>query len=66
MSESPAYVIAGAAWPGPRPRKPCARKDFTTHCPDRRGDRTAVRAAGLSKDYLLGKAEREAIYVHPA
>jgi 3-phenylpropionate/trans-cinnamate dioxygenase ferredoxin reductase component len=67
MSGSSAYVIAGAGLAGAKAAETLRAEGF-----DRPvvliGDETErpYERPPLSKDYLLGKAERDTIYVHPA
>src|SRR6201989_1809885 len=67
MSGSSAYVIAGAGLAGGRPAETCAGQglDGPVVLIGDEAERPYERPP-LSKDYLLGKAERETIYVHPA
>ena len=66
MSESPAYVIAGASLAGAKAAETLRQEGF--HHPivliGEETERPYERPP-LSKDYLLGKAERDVIYVHP-
>ena len=66
MSESPAYVIAGASLAGAKAAETLRLEGF--HHPivliGEETERPYERPP-LSKDYLLGKAERDVIYVHP-
>ena len=66
MNESPAYVIAGASLAGAKAAETLRQEGF--HHPivliGEETERPYERPP-LSKDYLLGKAERDVIYVHP-
>jgi 3-phenylpropionate/trans-cinnamate dioxygenase ferredoxin reductase subunit len=66
MNDSPAYVIAGASLAGAKAAETLRQEGF--HHPivliGEETERPYERPP-LSKDYLLGKAERDVIYVHP-
>jgi len=66
MSESPAYVIAGASLAGAKAAETLRQEGFR-HPIVLIGEETErpYERPPLSKDYLLGKAERDVIYVHP-
>ena len=67
MSGSNAYVIAGASLAGAKAAETLRGEGFDGPVV-LIGDETErpYERPPLSKDYLLGKAERETIYVHPA
>jgi 3-phenylpropionate/trans-cinnamate dioxygenase ferredoxin reductase component len=67
MSASSAYVIAGAGLAGAKAAETLRGEGFDGPVVliGDEAERPYERPP-LSKDYLLGKAEREAIYVHPA
>jgi len=67
MSGSSAYVIAGASLAGAKAAETLRGEGFDGPVV-LIGDETErpYERPPLSKDYLLGKAERETIYVHPA
>ncbi len=67
MSGSSAYVIAGAGLAGAKAAETLRLEGFggPVVLIGDEAERPYERPP-LSKDYLLGKAEREAIYVHPA
>jgi len=67
MSESSAYVIAGAGLAGAKAAETLREEGFGGPVV-LIGDETErpYERPPLSKDYLLGKAERDTIYVHPA
>ena len=67
MSANSAYVIAGAGLAGAKAAETLRKEGFDGPVV-LIGDETErpYERPPLSKDYLLGKAEREAIYVHPA
>ena len=67
MSGSSAYVITGAGLAGAKAAQTLREEGFDGPVV-LIGDETErpYERPPLSKDYLLGKAEREAIYVHPA
>jgi 3-phenylpropionate/trans-cinnamate dioxygenase ferredoxin reductase subunit len=67
MSASSAYVIAGAGLAGAKAAEILRGEGFDGPVVliGDEAERPYERPP-LSKDYLLGKAEREAIYVHPA
>ena len=67
MSGSSAYVIAGAGLAGAKTAEILRGEGFDGPVV-LIGDETErpYERPPLSKDYLLGKAERETIYVHPA
>ena len=67
MSESSAYVIAGAGLAGAKAAETLREEGFDGPVV-LIGDETErpYERPPLSKDYLLGKAERDTIYVHPA
>src|SRR5580693_3588204 len=67
MSASSTYVIAGAGLAGAKAAEVLREEGFDGPVV-LIGDETErpYERPPLSKDYLLGKAEREAIYVHPA
>jgi 3-phenylpropionate/trans-cinnamate dioxygenase ferredoxin reductase component len=66
MTENPAYVIVGASLAGAKAAQTLREEGF-------RGPviligeetKRPYERPALSKDYLMGKAERESIYVHP-
>jgi 3-phenylpropionate/trans-cinnamate dioxygenase ferredoxin reductase subunit len=66
MTENPAYVIVGAGLAGAKAAQTLREVGF-------RGPVTLIgeelerpyERPALSKDYLMGKAERESLYVHP-
>ena len=62
-----AYVIVGASLAGAKAAETLREEGFggPVVLIGEEAERPYERPA-LSKDYLLGKAEREAIYVHPA
>jgi 3-phenylpropionate/trans-cinnamate dioxygenase ferredoxin reductase component len=66
MNDTPAYVIAGASLAGAKAAETLRQEGF--HHPivliGEETERPYERPP-LSKDYLLGKAERDVIYVHP-
>jgi 3-phenylpropionate/trans-cinnamate dioxygenase ferredoxin reductase component len=66
MNYTPAYVIAGASLAGAKAAETLRQEGF--HHPivliGEETERPYERPP-LSKDYLLGKAERDVIYVHP-
>src|SRR5579859_3638442 len=66
MNDSPAYVIAGASLAGAKAAETLRQEGF--HHPivliGEETERPYERPP-LSKDYLLDKAERDVIYVHP-
>src|ERR1700730_12305452 len=66
MSESSAYVIAGAGRAGAKAAEPLRGEGFGGPVV-LIGDETErpYERPPLSKDYLLGKAERDSIVVHP-
>src|SRR5580704_5954026 len=66
MSESSAYVIAGAGLAGAKAAETLREEGFggPVVLIGDEAERPYERPP-LSKDYLLGKAERETIYVHP-
>jgi 3-phenylpropionate/trans-cinnamate dioxygenase ferredoxin reductase component len=66
MTESGAYVIAGAGLAGAKAAETLRSQGFdgpVVLIGDE--DERPYERPPLSKDYLLGKAERETIYVHP-
>src|SRR6201982_2644541 len=67
MSGSSAYVIAGAGLAGAKAAGPLRGEGFDGPVVliGDESERPYERPP-LSKDYLLGKAERDTIYVHPA
>ena len=67
MSESSAYVIVGASLAGAKAAEALREEGFGGPVV-LIGDETErpYERPPLSKDYLLGKAERDTIYVHPA
>src|SRR2546430_16560697 len=67
MSESSAYVIAGAGLAGAKAAETLRGEGFggPVVLIGDEAERPYERPP-LSKDYLLGKAERDTIYVHPA
>ena len=67
MSGSSAYVIAGAGLAGAKAAETLREEGFDGPVV-LIGDETErpYERPPLSKDYLLGKAERDTIYVHPA
>ncbi len=67
MSESSAYVIAGAGLAGAKAAETLRGEGFggPVVLMGDEAERPYERPP-LSKDYLLGKAERDTIYVHPA
>src|SRR5690348_3072806 len=67
MSESSAYVIAGAGLAGAKAAETLREEGFggPVVLIGDEAERPYERPP-LSKDYLLGKAERDTIYVHPA
>src|SRR5437773_6435599 len=67
MSESSAYVIAGAGLAGAKAAETLREEGFDGPVVliGDEAERPYERPP-LSKDYLLGKAERDTIYVHPA
>jgi 3-phenylpropionate/trans-cinnamate dioxygenase ferredoxin reductase subunit len=67
MSTSNAYVIAGASLAGAKAAETLRQEGFDGPVVliGDEAERPYERPP-LSKDYLLGKAERESIYVHPA
>jgi NADPH-dependent 2,4-dienoyl-CoA reductase/sulfur reductase-like enzyme len=67
MTASSAYVIAGAGLAGAKAAETLRGEGFDGPVVliGDEAERPYERPP-LSKDYLLGKAEREAIYVHPA
>jgi len=67
MSESSAYVIVGASLAGAKAAEALREEGFSGPVV-LIGDETErpYERPPLSKDYLLGKAERDTIYVHPA
>jgi 3-phenylpropionate/trans-cinnamate dioxygenase ferredoxin reductase component len=67
MSGSMAYVIAGASLAGAKAAEALRAEEFegpVMLIGDE--DERPYERPPLSKDYLLGKAERDTIYVHPA
>ena len=66
MNDSPAYVVAGASLAGAKAAETLRQEGFE-HPIVLIGEETErpYERPPLSKDYLLGKAERDAIYVHP-
>jgi 3-phenylpropionate/trans-cinnamate dioxygenase ferredoxin reductase subunit len=66
MTENPAFVIVGAGLAGAKAAQTLREEGF-------RGPVTLIgeelerpyERPALSKDYLMGKAERESLYVHP-
>ena len=66
MSESSAYVIAGAGLAGAKAAETLREEGFggPVVLIGDEAERPYERPP-LSKDYLLGKAERDTIYVHP-
>jgi 3-phenylpropionate/trans-cinnamate dioxygenase ferredoxin reductase component len=66
MNDSPAYVIAGASLAGAKAAETLRKEGFDgpVILIGEETERPYERPP-LSKDYLLGKAERETIYVHP-
>src|SRR5512142_2831190 len=67
MSESSAYVIVGAGLAGAKAAETLRAEGFAgpvVLIGDE--DERPYERPPLSKDYLLGKAERDTIYVHPA
>ncbi len=66
MSTDTAYVIAGASLAGAKAAATLRAEGFggPLHLIGAESERPYERPP-LSKDYLLGKAERETIYVHP-
>ena len=67
MTASNAYVIVGASLAGAKAAETLRQEGFGGPVV-LIGDETErpYERPPLSKDYLLGKAERESIYVHPA
>src|ERR1700690_135073 len=67
MAAEPGYVIVGASLAGAKAAETLRGEGFTGPVVliGDEAERPYERPP-LSKDYLLGKAEREAIYVHPA
>jgi len=67
MGESSAYVIAGTGLAGAKAAETLREEGFTGPVV-LIGDETErpYEWPPLSKDYLLGQAERDTIYVHPA
>src|ERR1700758_5295529 len=67
MSGSSAYVIAGAGLAGAKAAETLREEGFAgpVVLVGEEAERPYERPP-LSKDYLMGKAERESIYVHPA
>ena len=65
MTTDTAHVIVGAASPGPRQRRRCGRRASTALVMIGKESERPYERPPLSKDYLLGKADRETIYVHP-
>jgi 3-phenylpropionate/trans-cinnamate dioxygenase ferredoxin reductase subunit len=67
MSESSAYVIVGASLAGAKAAEALREEGFggSVVLIGDEAERPYERPP-LSKDYLLGKAERDTIYVHPA
>src|SRR5690349_3314137 len=67
MSGSSAYVIAGAGLAGAKAAETLREEGFggPVVLIGEETERPYERPP-LSKDYLLGKAERESVYVHPA
>jgi len=67
MTASNAYVIVGASLAGAKAAETLRQEGFGGPAVliGEETERPYERPP-LSKDYLLGKAEREAIYVHPA
>ena len=67
MTESSAYVIAGAGLAGAKAAETLREEGFDGPVVliGDEAERPYERPP-LSKDYLLGKAERDTIYVHPA
>jgi 3-phenylpropionate/trans-cinnamate dioxygenase ferredoxin reductase component len=66
MNENPAYVIAGASLAGAKAAETLRKEGFDRPLilVGEEAERPYERPP-LSKDYLLGKAERDVIYVHP-
>ncbi|HEY6297733.1 MAG TPA: FAD-dependent oxidoreductase, partial [Streptosporangiaceae bacterium] len=66
MNDSPAYVIAGASLAGAKAAETLRQEGFDQPI-TLIGEETErpYERPPLSKDYLLGKAERDVIYVHP-
>jgi 3-phenylpropionate/trans-cinnamate dioxygenase ferredoxin reductase subunit len=67
MSDSTGYVIAGASLAGAKAAETLRAEGFGGPVIlIGEEDELPYERPPLSKDYLLGKAERESIYVHPA
>ena len=66
MNANPAYVIVGAGVAGAKAAETLRSEGFTGPLVliGEEGERPYERPP-LSKDYLLGKAERDTIFVHP-
>ncbi len=66
MNENPAYVITGASLAGAKAAETLRKEGFDGPLIliGEEAERPYERPP-LSRDYLLGKAERDAIYVHP-
>jgi 3-phenylpropionate/trans-cinnamate dioxygenase ferredoxin reductase component len=66
MTENPAFVIVGAGLAGAKAAEALREEGFAGPV-ILIGDETErpYERPALSKDYLMGKAERESIYVHP-
>src|SRR5579859_2956818 len=67
MTDSSAYVIVGAGLAGAKAAETLREEGFAgpVVLVGEEAERPYERPP-LSKDYLMGKAERESIYVHPA
>jgi 3-phenylpropionate/trans-cinnamate dioxygenase ferredoxin reductase subunit len=67
MSDNTAYVIAGASLAGAKAAEALRAEGFGGPVVlIGEEDELPYERPALSKDYLLGKADRESIYVHPA